>query len=203
MSESKTRKEFAKNLLAQDPPPIDEQLRRNEELFKKLKHRACLQKAVIIAIFMIIYFAAFGAFMLGRSTDNVIHSICWGTVSLHIMLWSLVYILRGNCMNMEELIEKKFDNNERHRYKNQNLFLTILAILLFIFNSIILYRSFFLVDSLQAAHKAVGILWAAIIFLICYSFYMASLIAILWFEHKKIELGITKPEEEKSETQLE
>jgi len=203
MAESKKRKEFAKYLLAQDPPPTDEQLRRNEELFKKLKHRACLQKAVIIAIFMVIYFVAFGALMLGHSTDNVIHSICWGTVSLHIMLWSLVYILRENCMNMEELIEKKFDNDERRRYKNQNLFLTIIAIPLFIFNSIILYRSFFLVDSLRAAHKAVGILWTAIIFLICYSFHMASLIAILWFEYKKNELGITKSEEEKSETQHE
>ena len=210
MSESKKRKKFAKSLLAQDPPPADEQLRRNEELFKKLKHRACLQKAVIIAIFMVIYFVAFGAFilggstdLLGGSTDNIIHSICWGTVSLHIMLWSLVYILRGNCMNMEELIEKKFDNDESRRYKNQNLFLTILAILVFIFNSIILYRSFFLVDSLRAAHKAVGILWPAIIFLIFYSFYIASLICKLWFEYKKIELSITKPEEEKSETQPE
>jgi magnesium-transporting ATPase (P-type) len=203
MSESKKRKKFAKSLLAQDPPPADEQLHRNEELFKKLKHRACLQKVVIIAIFIVIYLVAFGALMLGNSTDNVIHSICWGTVSLHIMLWSLVYILRENCMNMEELIEKKFDNNEKRRYKNQNLFLAVLAIIMFIFTSFFLYRSFFLVDPLRAAHKTIGILWTALFFLICYSFQMASLIAILWFEYKKIELGITKPEEEKSETQPE
>ena len=203
MSESKKRKEFAKTLPAQDPPPTDEQLRRNEELFKKLKHRACLQKVVIIAIFMVIYFVAFGAFMLGKSTDNVIHSICWGTVSLHIMLWSLVYVLRENCMNMEELIEKRFDNDESRKNKNQNLFLAVLGIIMFILSSIFLYRSFFLVDSLRAAHKAAGILWTAISFLILYSFYIASIIAKLWFEYKKIELGITEPEGEKSETQPE
>ena len=203
MSESKKRKEFAKSLLAQDPPSTDEQLRRNEELFKKLKHRACLQKAVIIAIFMVIYFVAFGALMLGNSTDNVIHSICWGTVSLHIMLWSLVYILRGICMNMEELIEKKFDNDERRRHKNQNLFLAVLAILLFVFTTILLYRFFFLTNPLRVAKKAIGILWPTISFLLLYSFSTASLIGKLWFEYKKIELSITKPEEEKAETQHE
>ncbi len=201
MSESKKRKEFAKNLLAQDPPPTDEPLRRNEELFKKLKHRACLQKAVIIAIFIVIYFVAFWAFMLSGSTDNMIHSICWGTVSLHIALWSLVYILRGNCMNMEDLIEKNFDNDERRKYKNQNLFLAVLAIIMFIFNSIMLYRSFFLVDPLRAVQKTMGILWPAIFLLIYYSLRIASLIEIFWFEYKKMELSITKPKDEKSETQ--
>ncbi len=106
-------------------------------------------------------------------------------------------------MNMEELIEKKFGNDEKRRNKNQNLFLTILAILVFILSSIILYRSFFLVDSMRAARKAVGILWATVFFLICYPFRTASLVGVLWFEYKKIELGITKPKEENLETQHE
>ena len=127
MSESKKRKKFAKSLLAQDPPPADEQLHRNEELFKKLKHRACLQKVVIIAIFIVIYLVAFGALMLGNSTDNVIHSICWGTVSLHIMLWSLVYILRGIYMNMAETINKNFGREKKQPSRYQNRFITILA----------------------------------------------------------------------------
>ncbi|MHC4639260.1 MAG: hypothetical protein ACYTBV_17420 [Planctomycetota bacterium] len=196
------RKEFAKSLLAQDPPSTDEQLRRNEELFKKLKHRACLQKAVIIAIFMVIYFVAFGALMLGKFTDNVIRSICWGTVSLHIMLWSLVYILRGNYMNMAETINKN-GREKKQPSRYQNRFITILAIVLFVFSTIFLYRFFFLTDPLRVAKKAIGILWSAIPFLLLYSFGTASLIAKLWFEYKKIELSITKPEEENPETQPE
>lgn len=201
MSEFKSIEEFAKNLVAQDAPVTDEQLRRNETLLKKIKRRMCLQKAVIIAIYMALYLVAFGAFMLRTSTDNVIHSICWGTVSLHILLWSLVYILRGICMEMEELIEKKFNNDEKRRHKSENLFITIVAIVSFVFSSFLLYRSFFLVDSLRAAQKAVGILWATIIFLIFYAFRIASLIGELWLEYKKMELNITRPEQQGSKKQ--
>ena len=196
MSEPNGKKEFADNLLAQDPPSGDKQLQHKEVLLKKIERSMFLQKAVIVAIYIVIFLAAFGAFMLREHTDNVVHSICWGTVSLHILLWSLVYVLRGICMNMEELIEKKFDNDERRRNKNQNLFLTILAIMAFVFSSFLLYRSFFLTDSLKAVQTAVSILWATIFFLIFYPFRTATLIGKLWFEYKKMELNITKPEEQ-------
>ena len=195
MSETNGKKEFADNLLAQDPPSADKQLRHKEVILKKIEHRMCLAKAVIIAIYMALFLAAFGAFNLRKCTDNVVHSICWGTVSLHILLWSLIYILRGICMEMEGLIEKKFDNDEKRRHKNQNLFFTILAIMAFVFSSFLLYRSFFLTDSLMAAQKAVSILWATIVFLIFYPFRTATLIGMLWFEYKKMELNITEPDE--------
>ena len=203
MSEANSKKEFAENLLAQDPPSADKQQRYKEALLKKIEHRMCLQKAVIIAIYTVLFLAAFGAFMLRESTDNVVHSICWGTVSLHILLWSLVYVLRGICMNMEELIEKKFDNDEKRRHKNQNLFLTILAIMAFVFSSFLLYRSFFLTDSLKAVQTAVSILWATIFFLIFYPFRTATLIGMLWFEYKKMELNIPKSEEQNLKSQTE
>jgi len=203
MSETNSKKEFADNLLAQDPPPADKQQRHKEALLKKIEHRMCLVKAVIVAIYTVLFLAAFGAFMLRESTDNVVHSICWGTVSLHILLWSLVYVLRGICMNMEELIEKKFDNDEKRRHKNQNLFLTILAIMAFVFSSFLLYRSFFLTDSLKAVQLAVGILWATIFFLIFYPFRTATLIGMLWFEYKKMELNIPKSEEQNLKSQTE
>lgn len=203
MFETENKPEFIKNLIAQDPPSADKQQRHKEALLKKIEHRMCLQKAVIIAIYMALYLVAFGAFMLRQYTDNVVHSICWGTVSLHILLWSLVYILRGICMEMEGLIEKRLGNEERRRNKNQNLFLTILAMVLFIFSSWILYRSFFLTDSLKAAQKAVGILWATIFFLIFYPFRTATLIGMLWFEYKKMELNIPKSEEQNLKSQTE
>ena len=203
MFETENKPEFIKNLIAQDPPSADKQQRHKEALLKKIEHRMCLQKAVIIAIYMALYLVAFGAFMLRQYTDNVVHSICWGTVSLHILLWSLVYILRGISMEMEGLIEKRLGNDERRRNKNQNLFLTILAMVLFIFSSWILYRSFFLTDSLKAAQKAVGILWATIFFLIFYPFRTATLIGMLWFEYKKMELNIPKSEEQNLKSQTE
>jgi len=201
MSEPNSKKEFANNLLAQDPPPADKQQRHKEALLKKIEHRMCLVKAVIVAIYTVLFLAAFGAFMLRESTDNVVHSICWGTVSLHILLWSLVYVLRGICMNMEELIEKKFDNDEKRRHKNQNLFLTILAIMAFVFSSFLLYRSFFLTNALKAVQMAVSILWATIFFLIFYPFRTATLIGMLWFEYKKMELNIPKTEEQNLKSQ--
>ena len=189
MSEPNGKKEFADNLLAQDPPSGDKQLQHKEVLLKKIERSMFLQKAVIVAIYIVIFLAAFGAFMLREHTDNVVHSICWGTVSLHILLWSLVYILRGICTEMEGLIEKRLDNDEKRRNKNQNLFLTILAMVLFVLSSWFLYRSFFLTDSLKAAQTAVSILWATTVFLIIYPFTTASLISKLWLEYKKMELN--------------
>jgi hypothetical protein len=195
MSETNSKKEFSNDLLAQDPPSADKQLQHKEVLLRKIERHMFLQKAVIVAIYIVIFLAAFGAFNLRKCTDNVVHSICWGTVSLHILLWSLIYILRGICMEMEGLIEKRLDNDERRRNKNQNLFLTILAIVLFVLSTWFLYRSFFLTDSLKAAQTAVSILWATTVFLIIYPFRTASLIGKFWFEYKKMELNITEPDE--------
>ena len=203
MSEPNGKKEFANHLLAQDPPSADKQQQHKEVLLKKIERRMSLQKAVIIAIYTALFLVAFGAFILREYTDNVVHSICWGTVSLHILLWSLVYFLRGICMEMEGLIEKRLGNDERRRNKNQNLFLTIVAMVLFVFSSWILYRSFFLTDSIKAAQKAVSILWAVIFFLIFYPFRTASLIGMLWFEYKKMELNIPKSEEQNFKSQTE
>ena len=203
MSESKSTKEFANNLLAQDPPPADKQQRHKEALLKKIEHRMRLQKAVIIAIYTALFLVAFGAFMLREYTDNVVHSICWGTVSLHILLWSLVYVLRGICMEMEGLIEKRLGNDERRRHKAENLFITIVAMVLFVLSSWFLYRSFFLTNALKAVQTAVSILWATIVFLIFYPFRTATLIGMLWFEYKKMELNIPKTEEQNLKSQTE
>jgi cation transport ATPase len=203
MFETENKQEFMKSLIAQDPPSADKQQRHKEALLKKIEHRMRLQKAVIIAIYTALFLVAFGAFMLRQYTDNVVHSICWGTVSLHILLWTLVYILRGTCMNMEELIEKKFDNDERRRNKNQNLFITILAMVLFVLSSWFLYRSFFLTNTLKAVQAAVSVLWFTICFLIFYPFRTATLIGTLWFEYKKMELNIPKSEEQNLKSQTE
>ena len=185
---SKSREEFVKNLVAQDPPLADEQARHNEELFKHIKRYAGLQKAVMVAIYIAVYLVAFGAFMLSMYTDNAVHSVCLGTTSLHILLWSLVYILRGLSMLMEEITAKTFDSDAKCRNKGCNLFITVIAIVCFVFSSYILYHSFYLTDPLRAAKKAIGILWFAVSFLILYSFSTAGLMVKLWLEHEKMQL---------------
>ncbi len=104
-------------------------------------------------------------------------------------------------MNMEELIEKRLGNDERRRNKNQNLFLTIWAIFVFVLSSWFLYRSFFLTDSLKAVQTAVSLLWATTFFLLFYPFRTATLIGMLWFEYKKMELNIPKSEEQNLKSQ--
>jgi hypothetical protein len=202
MSEQNGKKEFANKLLAQDPPSADKQLRHKEVILKKIERSMRLQKAVIIAIYIVIFDAAFGAFILRDYTDNVVHSICWGTVSLHILLWSLVYILRGLCMQMQEIMVKICGQDEISQHKIP-LFITIVALLVFALATRALYRSFFFDDPLKAADTATDILWAPIAFLILYPFATASLNAKLWLQYKIMELNIPKTEEQNLKSQTE
>ncbi len=201
MSESKNKKEFAKNLLAQDPPPPDKLLRHNEALLKKLKRRMQWEKTIVIAIYIVLFSVAFWAFMQRQYTDNVVHSICWGAVSLHILLWFLICFLRGIYRAMAEIVEENSNEDEKQQWRSQDRFVTIVAILAFVFSTFLLYRSFSLTDPLKAARLAASIFWATVFFLFWYPFGTASLIAKLWLKYKKMELNITKPEEQNSKSQ--
>jgi len=145
----------------------------------------------------------FWAFQKGQNTDNIVHSICWGAASLHILLWFLIYFLREIYRLTKEIVEKNSDRDKNQKWKNQDRFITIVAILVFIYTSTILYRSFFLNDPLKAAHLAASIFWATVFFLFWYPFGTASLVAKLWLEYKKMELNIPKTEERNLKSQTE
>jgi hypothetical protein len=196
MSESNINKEMVENLLAQDQPPADKQQRHKEILFKKLKLRIWRGKIIGGTIYLVLFSAAFWAFQQRRNTDNLVHSICWGAASLHILLWFLIYFLRGIYRMTAGISEKNSGNDEKQRWKKQDRIVTIVAILVFAFASTILYRSFFLSDPLKAAHLAASIFWATVFFLFWYPFGTASLVAKLWLEYKKMELNIHKTEEQ-------
>ncbi len=191
MSESPNKKQFVKNLLAQDPPPADKQLRHKEVLFEKVKRRIWLGKIIGGAIYIALFSVAFLLYMQRQNTENVVHSICWGAVSLHILLWFLIYFLRAIYRTLAEIVESNPDI-DKQPWKNQDRFITIVAVLIFVFSTIILYRSFLLTDPLKAAHLAASIFWATVFFLFWYPFGTASLLAKLWLEYKKMELNITK-----------
>ncbi len=106
MSESPNKKQFVKNLLAQDPPPADKQLRHKEVLFEKVKRRIWLGKIIGGAIYIALFSVAFLLYMQRQNTENVVHSICWGAVSLHILLWFLIYFLRAIYRTLAEIVEE-------------------------------------------------------------------------------------------------
>lgn len=191
MSESKNKKQFVKNLLAQDPPSTDKQLRHKEVLLEKVKRRIWLGKIIGGAIYIALFSAAFWAFMQREYADNVVHSICWGAVSIHILLWFLIYFLREIYRTLAEITENISDK-DKQAWKNTDRFITVVAVLTFAYGTMILYRSFSLTDPLKAAHLAASIFWATVFFLFVYPFGTASLLAKLWLEYKKMELNITK-----------
>ncbi len=202
MSESNNKKEFAEYLLAQDPPPSDKQLQHKKVIFKKLKRSIQLRKIIGGAIYVVLFLVAFGAFMLRQYTDNVIHSICWGAVSLHILLWFLIYFLRGiYCLTAE--ITDKNPGIDKQPWRRQDRFISIVAILVFTFSTVLLCGAFSLDNPLKAARLAANFFWASVFFLFWYPFGTASLLAKLWLKYKKMELSITKSEEGNLETQHE
>ncbi|MHC4739861.1 MAG: hypothetical protein ACYS9Y_13225 [Planctomycetota bacterium] len=201
MPEPKNKKEFIKNLLAQDPPPVDKRQQHKEILFKKVKRRILLGKIITGAIYLALFSAAFCAFSQRRYTNNVVHSIGWGTVSMHILLWFLIYFLRALYRLTAEIAEKNSEEDEKQQWRNRDRFTTVVGILVFAFGTIILCRSFFLTDPLRAAHMTASIFWATVFFLFWYPFGTASLLAKLWLKFKKKELNITEPKHENLENQ--
>jgi len=196
MPESEDKKVFAKNLLAQDSPHADKQVQHKEALFKKIKRRVRLRKVVVGAIYIALFSTAFWASRQPQYTDNVVHSICWGAVSLHILLWFLIYFLRGLYRILAETIEQAPGGNEKQPWRKQDRFITIVAVLVFAFATFLLYRSFLFTDPLKAASTAAGIFWATVFFLFWYPFGTASVAAKLWLEHKRMQLYMTSPEQD-------
>jgi len=190
MSEQENNIEFIKNLIAQDPPPLEEQSRHKETLLKMVKRRIWLGKMTGGATYIVLFSVAFWAFLRSDYTDNVVHSICWAALSLHILLWFLIYFLREIYRAMAEMAEKSFDKGIKGQWRNTDRFITIVAILVFAFANILLYRSFSLSDPLKASDVTAGVLWATVFFIFWYPFGTASLIGKLWLEYKKMELNI-------------
>jgi len=187
MPDSKDREEFAECLLAQDSPPADKELWHKETLLKKLKRRIWLGKIIGGATYVAFFSIAFWAFNQGRYTNNLVHSICWGAVSMHILLWFLVYFLHMIYKLTTEVTDKNPVAN-KNQYKKTDRIVTIVAIFVFLFSTILLYFSFNLNSPLKATHLTVSILWASVFFLFWYPFGTASLVSKLWLEYKKMEL---------------
>ncbi len=195
MFESKEIEDFAQNLLSQDRVPADEQSRYNEKLFKKIERSILRGKIIGGTVYIVFFLAAFVAFQRAWSTDDPVYSACWSAVSIHILLWFLIYFLRGIYWMLAEMVDKTSEQKQIRERKNTDRFVTVVAIMVFTYNTFLLYRSFFLNDPSRVSDLAARIFWGTVFFIFWYPFGTASLIAKLWLEHKKMELTLAWHEE--------
>ncbi|RKY06872.1 MAG: hypothetical protein DRP66_07945 [Planctomycetota bacterium] len=187
---SKEIEEFAGKLLSQDRVPADEQSRHNEKLFKKIERSILRGKIIGGAIYIVLFSASFAAFQRAGSTVNLVHSACWSAVSIHILLWFLIYFLRVIYWILAEMVDKTSDEKQIRERKNTDRFVTVMAIVVFAYQTFFLYRSFFLNDPSRVSDLAAHIFWGTVFFIFWYPFGTASVAAKLWLEHKKMELTL-------------
>ncbi len=190
MFEWKEIEEFAEKLLSHDRAAADEQSRHNEKLFKNIERSILRGKIIGGTIYIVFFLASFAAFQRAQSTDNPVHSACWSAASIHILLWFLIYFLRGIYWMLAEIVDKTSDEKQIRERKNTDRFVTVMAIVVFAYQTFFLYRSFFLNDPSRVSDLAARIFWGTVFFLGYYPFGTASLIAELWLKHKKMELTL-------------
>jgi len=195
-AEMEDRKKFAKRLLVQDPPSADSQAKYREAVFKAAKRRIWLEKIVTGGVYVLIFLAAFLAFMARSKVDNVVHAICWGALSLHILLWFLVYFLWRIRTLLEKTAQGILVKQEEHKRVGPERKIEIAAIILFVFTTLLLCLGFSLKEPLNAAQMTVLMLWGPTFFLFWFAFRTASLASKLWLEYKKLELTVNRPEDE-------
>ena len=196
MTNGLDKRGFAQRLLAQDLPPVNTQEQYKETLFKKLKQYVWRGKIIGGAIYLTFFLASFAAFWQSRATENVVHSICWMAVSVHILLWFLIYFLRWIYRILAETLEASLEGNAQNKWQKDDRFVTVVAVLIFAISTYFLCRSFLVVDPLRAVSQAGGTFWATVCFLFYYPFATASLLAKLWLEYKKMQLHLDSNAEE-------
>jgi magnesium-transporting ATPase (P-type) len=199
MKTPRDRREFVEKLLSRDPPPPEQLQHHRDRLFGKIRRRIVLYKGIAGAIYILLFALAFWTFERQRQTDNVTHSILWGSVSIYILLWFLVWFLRGIYRGLAQLVHK--DAVSSQKWRRQDRWITIVAIVVLAFSSLLLYRSFSLTDPLRAAHQATACFWGVVFFIFWYPFGTASLVARIWLEHKKMELQLRASESHDSDNQ--
>ena len=195
-AEMEDMKEFAKHLLIQDPPSADRQTRHREAVFNAVKRRIWLEKVITGAVYLLIFSAAFLAFLERRQTVSVVHSICWGALSLHILLWFLVYFLWRIGALLGKITQKTLTKKEDRERVGRERKIAVAAIALFVFTTLLLCFGFFLKEPLKAAQMTVLMLWGPPFFLFWFAFGAASLVSKLWLEYRTLELTANRLEDE-------
>ena len=136
-------------------------------------------------IYVALFLFALWASLRQEHADSVARSLLWGSVSLYVLLWGLVWFLRGIYRRLAAPTETEAAGGEK--WRRQDRLITIIAIVVFAFNGFFLYRSSSLTDPLQAAHHATISFWATVFFLFWYPFGTASLVARARHRHGNVK----------------
>lgn len=192
----KDKQEFAKHLLNQDPSSTEAQSRHRQAVFSAIKRRIWLEKVVTGGVYVLIFSVAFLALLQRRQTESVVHAICWGALSLHILLWFLVYFLWRIRALLEKAAQGTLIKQEDRKRVKSGRKLDIAAIILFVFTTLLLCFGFNLKDPLKVAQMTTQMLWGPTFCLFWFAFRVASLASNLWLEYKKLELSANRPEDE-------
>jgi len=166
---------FADRLGARDPAGPGEPIGHEETLFRQGGMHVASSKLMIGAVYAVLFLLAFGAFQWQQHAHTVTRSLLWGSVSLYILLWFLVWFLRHIGRRLVQLVDQDVVTSQR--WRRQDRLITKAGVVVFVFNGLLLYRAFTLTDPLQAARDATLTLWAAVFFLFWYPLGMASLAA--------------------------
>jgi hypothetical protein len=186
------RKAFVEKLLSRDPPAPDELHQHQDQLLRRIGQRLVLYRVAVSTLYILLFLSAFGAYLCQQRSDSITHSILLGSVSTYILLWFLVWFLRGIYRGLAQLADTDAANSQE--WRRQDRLITAVAIVVFAFSGLLLWRSFSLTDPLRVAHQAADCLWAAVFFVFWYPFGTASLLARVWLRYKRMELQTRPPE---------
>ena len=187
MSTPRTRSEFAEMLISQDRPPANEMSHHCEELFAKIRYRMRLGKLMVIGAFLLVFLGAFVCYMLREYSSDSARALNWGALSLHILLWSIVYLLWG-IHKQADVFGVRATSGRIGPLRHQDMFMLIIAGLLFVSGSLILARSFASTDVRRVIELTTAILWLPFFVAFFYVFRTAGVLAEVWLEYKKMEL---------------
>ena len=184
MSDMGNRKGFAEHLLVQDPPSVDELARHRDALFKAAKRHIWFEKVVTGGAYMLVFAVAFLAFLKRDETDAIVDVICWGALSLHILLWFLVYFVWRIKALLGKITQTAPTGTAARQGGDPDRTLLIAAPISFAFTTLLLVLGFSLTDPLKASQMTVLMLWAPVFFLFAFAFRTGSLVSKLWLAHK-------------------
>ncbi len=172
-------------LLAQDPPSLARASAHQELLFAKIHRRMQIEKALMGAGYVAVFFLAFYCFLRAGRVQDAANAVWWAASSLHLLLWFLVFFLQ-HIARLLDRIPSCAARARPSRGERWTVFCCALA--LCVFGTALLWKSAAMQDGVRLVQISRYVLWGPVFFLFWYPFGIASAVARLWLKHRELEL---------------
>ncbi len=149
------------------------------------------RQIVIGTIYAALFLFALWTSLQQKHADSVARSLLWGSVSMYVLLWCLVWFLRGTYRELAALTETEAAGREK--WRRQDRLIAVVAVILLGCNGLFLYRTSTFTDPLRTAHDATVTLWSTVFFLVWYAIGTASLVVRIGSDHQPPEEGVPSP----------